>query len=272
MPWCPNCKNEYKSGITVCTDCGAELVEKENANLIPVLFGQEDEMNLLKDFLIYSKIDSACLREADEEGFYELLVDEADEKTAKKLAITFIQQKSMEMAVAASGDEDEEEVPAGNYEDSAQKAEDNKSSGITLLGVGIFGMSFMILAMTGIIPLRLSASSSYMVYGVMSALFILFIVMGFVSMRNSKIFAKKAESENTLRSTMEEWCLKNLDAKELDKEAFGLEESTLAEEMKYFGRVAVLKKKISNQFLNLDSQFLEHFVDEIYEDIFEDED
>ena len=27
MPWCPNCKDEYKEGIRVCADCGAELVD-----------------------------------------------------------------------------------------------------------------------------------------------------------------------------------------------------------------------------------------------------
>ncbi len=275
MPWCPKCKNEYKEGVTLCTDCGTVLVEKEESGLVPVIFGKEEEIQFLKDFLIYSKIDSACVREAEEEGFYELLVDEADEKTAKKLAMTFVQQKSLEAAqsveVEMDADEDEETV-AGVYEDSAQKAEDNKSSAITLLGVGILGIIVLILAMAGVIPLRLSLTSSYMVYGVMGALFILFIVMGVVSLRNSKIFAKKAESEHSLQSTMEEWCLNNLKAEELDREAFGDEAEHMSDEMKYFGRAAILKKTIGNQFLNLDSQFLDHFVDEIYEDIFEDED
>ncbi len=271
MPWCPKCKNEYKEGVLVCTDCGTELVEKENSGLIPVLFGKEEEMTLLKDFLVYSKIDSACIRESDEEGFFELLVDEAEEKTAKKLAMMFIQQKTMER-MENNAEETPEENKPGVYEDSAQKAEDNKSSAITLLGVGILGMAFIVLAATDVIPLNLSLSSAYMIYGVMSALFILFIVMGVVSMRSSKIFAKKAESENSLRSTIEEWCLTNLDAKELDSKIFGGNADSVPDEMKYFSRAAALKQIISNQFLNLDAQFLDYFVDEIYGDIFENED
>ena len=27
MPWCPHCKTEYRAGFTVCTDCGAQLVD-----------------------------------------------------------------------------------------------------------------------------------------------------------------------------------------------------------------------------------------------------
>ena len=26
MPWCPNCKTEYREGFTHCADCGADLV------------------------------------------------------------------------------------------------------------------------------------------------------------------------------------------------------------------------------------------------------
>lgn len=38
MPWCPNCKNEYKEGYTVCADCGAQLVDhlKEEQSEEPV--------------------------------------------------------------------------------------------------------------------------------------------------------------------------------------------------------------------------------------------
>jgi hypothetical protein len=28
MPWCPNCRYEYREGFTTCSDCGAALVEQ----------------------------------------------------------------------------------------------------------------------------------------------------------------------------------------------------------------------------------------------------
>lgn len=32
MPWCPNCKYEYETGIEKCSDCGVELVPDQPAN------------------------------------------------------------------------------------------------------------------------------------------------------------------------------------------------------------------------------------------------
>ena len=113
--------------------------------------------------------------------------------------------------------------------------------------------------------------TKYLVYGVMFAMFILFIVMGAVSLRNSKIFARKAESENILSDTMKEWCMANLKAEELDTSLFGEEQrQTLPPELKYFKRNAEIKRLLSDKFMNLDEGFLEDFVDHIYEDIFED--
>lgn len=30
MPWCPLCREEYREGFTICSDCGVELVEELN--------------------------------------------------------------------------------------------------------------------------------------------------------------------------------------------------------------------------------------------------
>ena len=31
MPWCPKCETEYREGITVCADCGSDLVDDLSA-------------------------------------------------------------------------------------------------------------------------------------------------------------------------------------------------------------------------------------------------
>jgi hypothetical protein len=42
MPWCPNCRTEYEGGRSVCTDCGASLVDEE-----PVTVASEDPVVVL---------------------------------------------------------------------------------------------------------------------------------------------------------------------------------------------------------------------------------
>jgi hypothetical protein len=43
MPYCPNCRFEYKEGLSKCPDCGADLVDQlpeeeplENPNFVPL--------------------------------------------------------------------------------------------------------------------------------------------------------------------------------------------------------------------------------------------
>lgn len=279
MPWCPKCKNEYREGIKVCADCGCELISDETKGMTATMFGPEDEINTLRDFLIYSGIKTARSEKAAEEGVFELYVPKKEEDQAKKLVDFFLLQRELERREAemketgiVSGEDqnaDEEETgSAGEYQDSSQRAEDNKSSGLMLLAFGTLGIVVLILCITGVIPLRLNATSSYMIYGIMSALFILFLVMGVISMRSFKVFAKKAESENSLKSTMEKWCRENLDGEAMDRELFEHNEKDLTEEAKYFKRIELLKKRIRSKFLNLDSSFLERFADDIYEKIF----
>ncbi len=268
MPWCPECKNEYREGIKVCADCGCELIAEDMKGAVPIMFGKKDEMELMRDYLIYSKLQSPKVLQAHEEEIYELYISKKEEEEAKKLILFFLQQQALE-STPQEQEEKEEPISLSVYVDNTQKAEENKSSGVILLVIGALGLLLLILCMTGIIPLQLGATNSYMVYGVMSALFILFLAMGVVSMRSFKVFAKKAASENNLKNTMEKWCVENLKAETLDQELFCDDDAQLPEEEKYFRRIDLLKKKIQTQYMNLDTQFLDHFVDEMYEKIFE---
>ncbi|MBQ9136784.1 MAG: hypothetical protein IJX66_11915 [Lachnospiraceae bacterium] len=257
MPWCPKCKNEYKEGIDTCSDCGCELVEAE-----PL-----EEVTL-------SDVEAA-LQEMSEE-----------EKAAFKETL----KQAVEEAESA-----ERIRPVAPYQNSAAKAEDNKASAYMLLIFGVLGMVVVILGIAGVLPIHLSGAGKYMAYGIMSALFLLFIVMGMVSMKSYRIFAKKAESENTLRSTIEKWCKESLTAESIDKVLFAEKQDAdginsdgedakpvdvkeaddtedvsaeIPEEEKYFKRTSYMKEKITEKFLNLDEAFLDNFVDEMYTNIY----
>ena len=230
MPWCPVCKNEYREGIKLCAECKVELVER-----------LEDE------------------KKSDELS--------EQEKIARVRAM---------LAEEQGGQDEEDEIPEKvqvyhAYQNSASKAEDNRTSAYTLLFVGIVGFILVLLIFVGVIPLyQNETTTKYLMCGVMGAMFILFIVFGSVSMRNSKILFIKAKSEDSLLSELTKWCERNLNAEQIDAGLFDdTTGQTIAEEQKYFKRSDRMKTIISDNFMNLDEAFLEHFVDEYYQELFE---
>lgn len=229
MPWCPICKNEYREGIKLCAECQVELVEH---------LEDEEEQNA---------------------------EPEEQEQIARLQAmIAAVQEESGEEEVP-----EEEPATYRTYRNSAVKAEDNRISAYMLFLVGILGFAGVILVFTGIIPLFPAAGTTrYFVCGVMGALFILFIVFGVVSMRDSKLLLVQAQSENSLLAEITRWCDENLTAEQIDS---GLFEDNLSEEQKYFKRTDRMKELINHKFMNLDQGLLEHFVDEYYQGLFEDE-
>ncbi len=182
--------------------------------------------------------------------------------------LEFIRAMLAENETEDTQEEEKQETPVYRpYQNSAAKAEDNRTSANMLLGVGIVGFIFVLLVFVDIIPVYQSTGiNKYLVCGVMGALFVLFIVCGVVSMRNSKILLIKAKSEDSLLSELARWCRDNLHAEEIDRELF---EEGIPEEQKYFRRTDQMKKIINDKFMNLDEALLEHFVDEYYQELFE---
>lgn len=286
MPWCPKCKSEYREGFTVCADCGCELVEEQMDERVSLTFGDEDQMKVLEAFLKSNQIQGVELKRDESDGLCELLVDSKSKQKAVSVMQVFMVQESRRAeekrrSVEGQADDGEAEEQlretvaarkafgsSSLYQDSSQRADENRSSAWVLLIVGVLGLAVVVLGILGILPLRLG--NPYLFYGVMGAVFVLFVVAGVVSMKNAKIFAGKAESENSLRSTMLDWCRQNFDGQAIDRE-IGISDDS--EEVRYFNRTAYLREKLNHQFVNLDQDFLEQFIDDqVYGMVFEEKD
>ncbi len=282
MPWCPKCKNEYREGIKVCADCGIELVESlERTEGSPLIFGDQSQMEELGRFLVEN--DLSLIHFEDDILPYQLYIGDEERQKASMAVKIFLQQKAgkeKEALEAADGDTTEStaESTAGNaetptytgiYIDSAKQAEENRSSGYMLVVVGGIGLAAIGLILADILRLPAGLMNKYMICSVTGALFLLFFVMGILSIRSSRSLKVKAESESSLTSEIKNWCSDHLTAESLDKDLFP--EGETGEEIKYFRRTDKMKAMISHQFLNLDEGFLDAFVDDYYPLIFEQE-
>lgn len=249
MPWCPTCKNEYYEGIKVCADCGCELVDSleewEKAEREKKEVAEREQIAALREML--EEADDNAEPGEPEEGA------DAENKEAG----------GTEDSGKASGSQQR-----GVYRNYEEKAADNKSSAWTLLVVGTAGLIVIILCFLDVISLPFSESSRFMILGVMGAMFLFFVIMGVVSMKNAGKYAKKAESERELTKELEKWFVECVTAEKIDEGLFTEEEADFSDEQKYFKRFDRMKELLSERFLNLNEGYMDRFLDKHYQDIF----
>lgn len=283
MPWCPKCKNEYVKGIRVCADCGCELVESlDELEKTAMTFGTEEEIRPIFEFLRANHFKTVSMEEAKEPGIFELYIGEAEQVKATRAVQIFCQKASEEVKRdtafeelyrGSAAREFKEAVPQkmsyGIYQKSSEKADEFRSSAYVLIIVGLLGFIGLILLDFGLLPIKLAAFNRYLINGVMGAMFLLFLVMGVLSMRSSRQLSVKAQKEDELTKEILNWCQENLTAEKMDEILFTTEaERNMDEEAKYFKRAEWMQTRITEQFVNLDEAYVEQLVDDYYHKVF----
>lgn len=280
MLMCPKCRNEYRDGIENCADCGCKLISvNENGNMVPLVAGEKAPLENIMKYLEYNKVSGAQLMYDGTKAVHVIVVPQDNFAQARKYAANLMQQEQMRMqeemmkanaqagAFAQPAEEGAKPKQQRMYMDNKERAQENRSSAWTLLFVGGVGLVFDVLGFLGYLPIHISGPSKYMVFGLMGAMFALFFVMGIVSLRNSKTYASKAKEDNELENTLKEWCQEAF-ADGIVDTMLGMEVMDATSEELYFKRTALMKAMIAKQFVNLDNTFVDHFVDEMYDELF----
>lgn len=147
----------------------------------------------------------------------------------------------------------------------SDKYADITSSASTMLIVGIVGILFMILVLADIIPLPLNSSTAWLFDSVMGGIFIIFIISGIVSFMHAKQVKIDADEEDKLIDELLSWSKENITKDMLDE---GLD-LTQPEELLYFNRADKIKDKLMHQFENADEALIAEFTEQIYQNIYE---
>lgn len=281
MPWCPVCKNEYREGYTHCNDCDVDLVDSLEEGPRALIAGAEYDMNRMAE-LLQAKDVECFVRPGQRKDEFELYVTEehAERATAylQSYVQTMMQQQEKERRAAMGMDVDaedgadtetpeEQQTPerAALYEDKNNKAEDAKSSAVALLLVGGLGLVFIVLLMLDYLPIHLFGLGKYLVSGIMAAMFLVFIAMGFSSIKTYKKYLGIAEEEQkNIEQIME------LLAQHMSKEVIDTKLAGEPEEMPqiYYSRLALIKEFLEAHYGGLEPALLEKLADDWYEELY----
>ena len=231
MPWCPNCKYEYKEGITVCADCGAALVDSL------------EEIEAMEE--------AARLKE------------EQDLKQMKEELRNKITEHAEELQL-----QDDEVKAIASYKKAKDKAADYRSSGYALTLVGGLGLLAVILYLAGVIRINLAGNIRLITVITLSVMFLFFLYTGvkaFLDARKCDALSKEEELDD---EAAEKWFLSNFNASLIDEKC-SLTASDAADEMKYFSRNEYMKQALKEQFPELSPAHLENLLEKLYSEIYE---
>ena len=148
---------------------------------------------------------------------------------------------------------------AKEYISPEKRYEDQKSTGIVFLALGIVGILLTVLCWMDVLKLPLNDFQLL----IMLAAFIASAFIGIWSFKRASEIAKTITSENNLVANMRQWISEN-------RENFCVSDTAgLSGSEIYFQRELDIRNAITAQFPEIDESLLEIFVEETYQTLFE---
>ena len=292
MPWCPNCKNEYREGITECADCGVELVdelpeeEDEYKEPVPVVMFLSSERNVCDKLVRYLKLNgiysAECVKESvedEEEDTYALIVADIEKDSFFEILPGAVEgedinEDRMYELVPDLEDRldeiDSEEASmqfseirseaSSVYVHKKDKYADLKFSGYSFIAFGFVG--FAVVALNALKVINLFNLYSMII---MSLVFVIFFGIGISSLMKASKIKKSVEVEDEFTEQIQEWIKDNLTG---DLIAEWYDENREDQE-NYFDITEKLQKMLAEEFPNINPSYIDELADERYNDYLE---
>lgn len=269
MPWCPVCKNEYKAGFTICSDCKVNLVDELEDSKVLLTFGNEEEIDQIINFFSVNDLMKGVEKTFDAtENQFEIRVDEDKyDVLRKRLALYYREFKADRVQETINNlktEESDKEIKA--YKDPAKRAEEYKSGAASLLIVGIVGAILLILIDINVIKLYFTVESKVLINVVMGFIFAIFIVCGIKSFGSYKKLLGIVETNSNLESQIMSYFTESVTQ---DMIASNSKEDD-GQEVLYFNRTKVIRTILHDNFPDIDDSFAEYLIEKIYSDKFDD--
>ena len=237
MPYCPKCDMEFVEGITVCTDCGGPLVDKD------VWFAEKETRE-------------AAERAEREERMRKLQEQlegegEAQEKAPELVSLSRKGARTMNTLF----------VPAREH------AEDLRSSRTAFLAVGGGACIAAALLWAGVVNLPMAGASKVIFQTAITALGLGFLFIGWKTQGSIAEALKKADAEEKRSADVLDWFRKNWTAESIDEKLLA-EDPTLEGADLDFKRSAYISDLlITGQDLP-DQSYADYLADKIYQELY----
>lgn len=148
---------------------------------------------------------------------------------------------------------------AKQYIEPQKRYEDNRSTGILFLSIGVIGAVATVLCWMDILTFPLNSFQ----LSILLAMFVAFIGFGIWSFKKASEIKGTISSENDHVADIRQWIEKN-------REGFCVSDTAgLSGSEIYFQREQDIRDAITGQFPDIDESLLDIFVEETYQELFE---
>ncbi len=279
MPWCPNCRNEYREGIETCADCGVALVdqlpEEENKEAPVIIYTVKDEEtgNKFVTYLQYGGIKTAGLI-PDDGGEFGIAVAGYEKEAAEEMFTELESEEEFENADTAElvhdiekelSDISEEEAnvmlselrteASSVYVKKKDKYADLKFSGISFIVFAFLGFFLLFFDLMG----YLSFFNKFSML-IMGVIFIIFLIIGITSLIRAGKLKNIVSEEEKVTNEVLDWADKNI----TDEVIASCMQEGLSEEDNYFIVHSRLCEMLSAQFPLFSKAYIDQLMDDRY--------
>lgn len=155
------------------------------------------------------------------------------------------------------------------FQKASDKAENYRSGAYSLISIGILGLVFMILCVSGVIPINMPGSSRIVSGIVMTLIFLIFLAVGVKSLDDAGKYQAMADREDKTTDEIHDWFIANYPKDIIDRAVFWEGDDDRGIEEDYFRRYRYIKQVIEEKYEGLAPDHADKMVEDLYNEIYE---